>query len=160
MNQTKNALRSLAYVSRCTRNVTVFMLGELLVKSQRMNNDVGVTGLLIYSSGLFAQTIEGESHVIDMVYARIANSPLHTDLRVFFDEQIQARLYPTWAMMSNTAMGNEKLAKFIRGRLALPHQFTSDQSITSERMLEFISEGDQSSWLTDVQAKNAFTLAM
>ena len=62
------------------------------------------------------------------------------------DEPIQTRLYPTWAMMTNTSMGNKKLAKFIRGRLASSHRFTSAQVATSEKMMEFISKGARASW--------------
>ena len=142
------SLRSLAYASDAAIDMDVVTLAELLLKAQAFNKSVDVTGLLLFTNGKFVQTIEGPSASIDLVYERIERDRQHRGVVVFQDEAIESRVYPSWAMMSNTEMENAALNSFLLKRLGgAGEAFTPWQSSTLSRTIEFLLDGTRAAWL-------------
>ena len=100
------ALRTLAYISTATRELSQDELLRVGYGAQRFNETVGVTGLLVFDSRQFAQVIEGSSEAITEVFARIEKDDLHREIRVFVDEPVHRRIYTDWAMLTSIEHGS------------------------------------------------------
>ncbi len=109
----EHALQTLAYRSIPTNDFSGNSdILSLVINAQRFNAEVAVTGLLIFDSKGFLQTIEGPAEAVTQVFARIQSNSLHRDVHVFVNEPIAERLYPDWSML-NTAEHASDTLKFI-----------------------------------------------
>ncbi len=68
----------LVYASAATRDFGPSELAQILTKSGRNNLRAGITGMLLYRSGNFIQTIEGPAAAVDTLLKRIACDPRRT----------------------------------------------------------------------------------
>ena len=73
-------------------------LPALLQQSRRNNQDVAITGMLLYSAGSFFQVLEGEPGRITKVLARIAADPRHERITSIINEPIARRSFAEWTM--------------------------------------------------------------
>lgn len=89
----------------CSRN----LIGEIgsgqdqpimhILETARANNSrKDVTGALLYSSGYFAQVLEGPKSAIEHVFERIQRDPRHGDVTVLECSGIGSRDFPAWSM--------------------------------------------------------------
>ena len=108
------ALRTLAYVSSATRQLGEEDLLCLAYAAQRFNTSVGVTGLLVFNCGEFAQVIEGSYDAVAEVFARIQKDDLHHEIRVFVDERVHRKLYSDWAMLTSTVDSTNALKAILQ----------------------------------------------
>ena len=90
--------RQLLYHSRATRDMTDADLKELLEESRRLNKEHGVTGLLLYVSGLFMQCIEGGQAEIGQLAENIRRDDRNMEFTVLFDRSVAERAFPAWSM--------------------------------------------------------------
>ena len=92
-------LKRITYVSRYTRPMTadqIATLGELAAKK---NRELGLTGFLMTSGGLFYQVLEGPPEVVDEVYGTILADDRHTDVVLLSsNDPVQSRSFPDWSM--------------------------------------------------------------
>lgn len=58
----------------------------------------GITGILTYHAGRFAQIIEGAEHDLRNLMKRISADPRHHNLRITMDRAIAARQFDDWSM--------------------------------------------------------------
>ena len=145
-------LRTLAYASRAAGPISGATLSELLLKAQRFNKSVDVTGLLVFADDTFVQTLEGPTDAIDRVYERIVTDSRHASIRKFLDTSIQTRVYPEWAMMSNIETASPALTSFLKSRVERSDASLSKlQTATLSKMIEFISLGGRVNWLASRQ---------
>ncbi len=123
-------LHTMAYTSKANKVVDRQTFMALLFSAQRFNASVDVTGLLVLSDSVeFVQTIEGSAEAIGAVYARIAQDPLHADIAIFADEEIDNRVYPDWAMTGNCERAASTLIEFVNYALVdTPKSFTRGQN--------------------------------
>ena len=91
-------LVSLTYTSTATRLLSVAQLVELVEQVRSKNEQLGVTGLLLYSGGNVIQTLEGAPEVVDDIFGAIGDDPRHRDVRVVDRRAIDARAFATWSM--------------------------------------------------------------
>lgn len=92
-------LKRITYVSRFAKPFSESELAELGELSARNNKELGVTGVLMTSGGIFFQILEGPAEAVDRVYAAIASDSRHTDLVVLeLEQEIATRNYPDWSM--------------------------------------------------------------
>ena len=70
--------KRITYVSRFAKPFSEGELEKLGESSARNNEELGVTGVLMTSGGIFFQILEGPEEAVDRVYSAIAN-----DGRVF-----------------------------------------------------------------------------
>lgn len=94
----KSGIHSLIYSSRVTTDLSDDDLIDLLATSRRNNDDLGLTGVLLYREGRFLQYLEGpRSALLDRVRI-IAADERHTSFVTLLEEDIPQRLFPAWSM--------------------------------------------------------------
>jgi len=86
------------YASRAMSTVDQEELLAILRKSKANNPDVGVTGVLCFSEGIFLQVLEGVRSAVNKLYNRIATDPRHTAVELLCYEEIGERKFAGWSM--------------------------------------------------------------
>ncbi len=94
----EQTLVSLIYLSTATRPFGKDELMELLAKSRRNNAQRGVTGMLLYKDGSFAQVLEGPADVVDALYDKISRDMRHRGITTILRRTITERQFPDWSM--------------------------------------------------------------
>jgi hypothetical protein len=88
----------LTYASRANDGMTGDALNALCKASRAKNLDIGVTGVLVYSEGIFLQVLEGGRDAVSKLYNRIAQDRRHRDVVLLGYEEIPERRFAGWAM--------------------------------------------------------------
>lgn len=91
-------LQAVVYVSTATRLMGATQLESLLVESRDLNLESGVTGVLLYSNGVFMQHFEGAEAAMRTTYERIRGSRRHKDIVELLNEPVARRSFPDWQM--------------------------------------------------------------
>jgi hypothetical protein len=96
---TAPTLYTFVYCSRAADGVDDAEVDRLIERSQRHNLACGITGVLVFGSGVFFQWIEGPTAEVRKLMARLHGDPRHYDI-VSLDqsEEKRERLYPNWQM--------------------------------------------------------------
>lgn len=100
LNETAlTALYHFVYCSRAADGVDDTEVGRIVDAAQRHNLARGITGVLVFGSGVFFQWIEGPATQIQNLIASLHGDPRHYDI-VSLDqsEEERERLYPNWEM--------------------------------------------------------------
>lgn len=92
------SLIHLIYASASVVPMHELTLTDVLIRSRRNNERLGVTGVLLHSGGSFFQVLEGESDVVDQLFGRIANDPRHHETATIIREPIARRSFGEWTM--------------------------------------------------------------
>lgn len=92
-------LHTFVYCSRAAEGVDDVEVGRIVESAQRRNLARGITGVLVFGSGVFFQWIEGPPAHIQNLIASLYRDPRHYDV-VSLDrsEEKRERLYPNWQM--------------------------------------------------------------
>jgi hypothetical protein len=91
--------KRIKYVSRYSKPLSEGQLELLGERAAAKNRELGITGLLMASGGLFYQVLEGPPSAVDDVFSAIATDDRHTDLIVLsVQEGVERRLFPDWSM--------------------------------------------------------------
>ncbi|KPF63129.1 BLUF domain-containing protein [Porphyrobacter sp. AAP60] len=92
-------LQHFVYCSRAAEGVDDLAVGRIVAFSQRRNVARGITGVLVFSSGVFFQWIEGPPAEVKKLIASLHGDARHHDV-VSLDMGIEERerLYPGWEM--------------------------------------------------------------
>ncbi len=88
----------LMYASRAAESVGHDELSAILKVSKKHNAEVGVTGVLCFSGGIFLQALEGGRNAVNALYNRIAQDKRHHDVVLLNYEEIGERKFSGWAM--------------------------------------------------------------
>jgi hypothetical protein len=89
---------SLTYVSSATNLLDTTSLVTLLEHVRPRNEELGLTGMLLYSGGNIIQNLEGPDEVVDSTFAAIERDPRHRGVLVVLREQVEERGFPDWSM--------------------------------------------------------------
>tara|TARA_B100000965_G_scaffold271480_1_gene229667 strand:- start:250 stop:711 length:462 start_codon:yes stop_codon:yes gene_type:complete len=95
---TDDGLHALVYSSTETAPLSPQGIEELLAVSRQKNARLGITGILIYGGGGFAQYLEGARAGIDALFATISNDPRHQNVWLLAEGPIKERVFQGWAM--------------------------------------------------------------
>lgn len=95
--------RQIIYTSRPTAEITDSVLLNILVRSQVKNDDMGISGLLVFHHGQFMQLLEGNADVVGKLIDTIRHDPRHADVTILLDREHLRRCMPTWAMAFSTS---------------------------------------------------------
>ena len=79
------------------------MLNGILADARRCNARDGVTGALICRGDIYLQLLEGERHIVEATFTRIAADPRHLAVERLLAGEVPARLFPNWAMLDDPA---------------------------------------------------------
>lgn len=92
-------IKRIRYASRYAKALTEGELDRLGQQAAAKNEQLGVTGVLMASGGLFFQVIEGPAEAVDGLFAAIEADERHTDVIVLGVETgVTTRLFPDWSM--------------------------------------------------------------
>ncbi len=93
------ALFHFVYCSRAADGVDDVEVGRIVESAQRHNLTRGITGVLVYGSGVFFQWVEGPAAQIRKLIASLKSDPRHYDIvSLSQGEEERERLYPNWEM--------------------------------------------------------------
>lgn len=95
---TEPALIHLIYCSTAAHEMSQAELLNLLQQSRRRNEQLKLTGMLLYGGGVFMQLLEGIPAAVDMVYQKISRDPRHHSLILLEREPISTRSFAGWSM--------------------------------------------------------------
>ncbi|UZK69069.1 BLUF domain-containing protein [Sphingomonas sp. S1-29] len=92
-------LYTFVYCSRAAEGVDDMEVDRIIESAQRYNLAKGITGVLVFGSGVFFQWIEGPPAEVQKLIANLHGDPRHYDI-VPLDrsEEKRERLYPNWEM--------------------------------------------------------------
>ncbi|WP_341890156.1 BLUF domain-containing protein [Variovorax sp. YR752] len=88
----------LMYASRATDSVDQEALLGILRQSKAGNSQLGITGVLCFSQGIFLQVLEGGRMQVNALYNRIAADKRHHDVVLLSYEEIGERRFAGWSM--------------------------------------------------------------
>jgi len=94
-----SSLYHLTYCSRAAAGLDKPAVDRLVAVAQRRNPAVGITGMLVFGSGIFFQWLEGpRDEVIKLMTSIKADTRHDTVVELTESEEVRERLFPTWAM--------------------------------------------------------------
>jgi hypothetical protein len=88
----------LIYSSAATGEMSRADLEQMLEESRIRNLRRDITGVLVFVDGVFLQVLEGERDDVEDLMGSIRCDPRHHDIKVFHEEEIDRRAFPTWRM--------------------------------------------------------------
>jgi len=92
---------ALVYVSFATKKMSDEALKELLEKAREKNQELDVTGMLLYRDGFFIQALEGEKIVVENLYRKIMRDSRHRRVMILYKSEISQRGFGDWSMGFN-----------------------------------------------------------
>lgn len=90
------------YASAASSCLPTAKLPELMHAARRRNEQLDVTGMLLYAEGSFFQVLEGPAVLVDALFARIETDPRHEQVTQIIREPITRRAFPGWSMGFDT----------------------------------------------------------
>lgn len=73
---------------------------DLLQHARENNNELGITGLLLYGQEIFLQVLEGERGTVNALYRAIVQDERHRDVTILDARPITNREFSAWDMGS------------------------------------------------------------
>jgi len=93
------ALYNWVYCSRSAAGIDDAAVAGIIEASQRNNPRHGITGLLVFGSGIFFQWLEGPRDNIMLLRSAISKDARHdTIVTLSENEEVRERLFPEWDM--------------------------------------------------------------
>jgi hypothetical protein len=86
------------YASRAVQGLTAETLDAILEQSNRKNPQLGITGLLFVTNGIFVQVLEGGRDAVCDLYNAIVTDGRHCNIRMLAFEEISERRFGNWTM--------------------------------------------------------------
>ena len=90
--------RQLVYLSDAKFGLKMNDIEKILTSSRRNNLNDEVTGLLIYSDGVFIQILEGVQKTVERVFQRILDDSRHENVAILLDNDVETRAFANWEM--------------------------------------------------------------
>jgi hypothetical protein len=88
----------LIYSSEAAPGLATAELERMLDESRIRNRGRGITGVLVLVDGVFLQVLEGEKDDVEDLMSRIRVDPRHSGVKVFHEEEVDARAFESWSM--------------------------------------------------------------
>ena len=79
------------------------MLNGILLDARRCNERDDITGALIARGDIYLQLLEGPKDKVLAAYDRIINDDRHVEVKPLVQRQVDARMFPGWAMRDDPA---------------------------------------------------------
>lgn len=84
--------------SASSRTLSVDEIKAILRASRLNNTSKGITGLLLYRDGSFAQFLEGPAYAVDALYDKIERDPRHRGVIRVLRQSVTKRDFREWSM--------------------------------------------------------------
>ena len=96
--QTVKSLHNIVYCSRAVHSVDKEALEKIIATARHHNPRFGITGLLVFGSGVFFQWLEGPKDNVTSLFKMISADARHSDVVLLTQEdEFRERLFPNWA---------------------------------------------------------------
>ena len=92
------SLKRIGYYSVAVQPFEPGELLQLAVEAARFNALDGIYSILFYDDGRFAQIFEGVDDGVHDLLARLSRDSRHADIKIIFEEKIDAPLFHSWGM--------------------------------------------------------------
>ena len=93
------SLYNVVYCSRATAGVDDAEVQRIIATARRCNAEQGITGMLVFGSGIFFQWLEGPRHSVTALMALLRDDPRHENvIELSETEEVRERLFPDWDM--------------------------------------------------------------
>ena len=97
--QTVKSLHNIVYCSRAVHGVDKEALEKIITTARHHNPRFGITGLLVFGSGVFFQWLEGPKDNVTSLFKMISADARHSDVVLLTQEdEFRERLFPNWDM--------------------------------------------------------------
>jgi Sensors of blue-light using FAD len=133
-------LSRLIYCSKAMNDLDYGDLKDIMTKSQKNNQPVGITGILCFGNGYFLQILEGHRQEISKTYNRIIQDTRHCDTEIIEFQEVEARLFTDWSMKV-VQLGDfapEKVNNLILKHSNKPH--FNPSNMVAKQSLNFLIE--------------------
>ena len=92
-------LYNVVYCSQATAGVDDAAVARIIDSSRRGNPARGITGLLVFGSGIFFQWLEGPRDTVTELMEILRTDPRHENVVSLTEsEEVRERLFPEWDM--------------------------------------------------------------
>lgn len=88
----------LIYISTAVKLLTEEELRSILIASRKKNTAKNITGLLLYSEGVFIELLEGDKMEVILAYKKIEIDREHKNLIILSTGESTGRIFPDWSM--------------------------------------------------------------
>jgi len=88
----------LIYISTAVELMKQEDLRSILADSRRNNLRDEITGILLYSEGIFMQAMEGKEDLVMALYRKIEQDTRHKNMIMLISDEIKERIFPEWSM--------------------------------------------------------------
>lgn len=88
-------------------------IAQIVTTSRANNQKVAVTGMLMFTSDVFLQIMEGRRDHVSDTFMRISNDPRHKNVRLVSLAEVDSRLLTDWGI-EYIAHTRDSLAEFKR----------------------------------------------
>ena len=93
------SLYNVVYCSRATAGVDDAEVQRIIATARRFNAEHGITGMLVFGSGIFFQWLEGPRDNVTTLMARLRTDRRHENVIELSEvEEVRERLFPDWDM--------------------------------------------------------------
>jgi len=97
--QSDQSIHNIVYCSRAVHDMGKEALEKIIATAKRHNPKFGITGLLVFGSGIFFQWLEGPRDNVTSLYKIISSDPRHSNVVLLTKEdEFRERLFPNWDM--------------------------------------------------------------
>lgn len=91
-------LYELVYQSFANSEFSYSDLNDLMVLSKYKNNELAITGCLVYHQRTFIQVIEGERDKVKELFEKIKQDDRHSKIERVWESEIPSRGFSGWSM--------------------------------------------------------------
>ena len=97
--QSTQSIHHIVYCSQAAQYMDKEALEKIITTAKRHNPKFGITGLLVYGSGIFFQWLEGPRDNVTSLFKMISADPRHSNVVLLTKEdEFRERLFPNWDM--------------------------------------------------------------
>jgi hypothetical protein len=94
--QSTQSIHHIVYCSQAVQHMDDEALEKIIATAKHHNPRFGITGLLVFGSGIFFQWLEGPKDNVTSLYKKISADSRHSD--VTKEDEFRERLFPNWDM--------------------------------------------------------------
>lgn len=95
-------MHHIIYMSSATQSMSDDELALLLEQCRRNNEQLRITGALVYGGGQFMQIMEGDKATVQALYEKVEADARHTGVMKLADKDIPHRSFGSWSMAFDT----------------------------------------------------------
>jgi len=105
-----NSNHTICYFSKASGDLTDSEVQKILTHTDKQNNKLGISGILLYSLGNFFQVLEGDkSCIINLYENKIKEDHRHNNLFEVFNKEINHNIFESYNSKFQAIQNNEQL---------------------------------------------------